>query len=91
MINISRLLCWILLVDGRFRIGYNRRYEQVTSIYLDPSNICGQAYDGASVMSSGKEVVQAKIKEISPLALFTHCYAHCLNLSIAATCQLSEV
>ena len=58
------------------------------SISLDPSNIRGQAYDGASVMSSGKEGVQAKIKEISPLALFTHCYAHCLNLSIAASCKL---
>lgn len=61
------------------------------SISLDPSNIRGQAYDGASVMSSGKEGVQAKIKETSPLALYTHCYAHCLNLSIAATCKLSEV
>ena len=61
------------------------------SISLDPSNIRGQAYDGASVMSSGKEGVQAKIKEISPLALFTHCYAHCLNLSIATSCKLSEV
>ena len=61
------------------------------SISLDPSNIRRQAYDGASVMSSGKEGVQAKIKEISPLALFTHCYAHCLNLSIAASCKLSEV
>ena len=59
------------------------------SISLDPSNIRGQAYDGASVMSSGKEGVQAKIKETSPLALYTHCYAHCLNLSIAATCKLS--
>ena len=36
------------------------------SISLDPSNIRGQAYDGASVMSSGKEGVRAKIKEISP-------------------------
>ena len=61
------------------------------SISLDPSNIRGQAYDGVSVMSSGKEGVQAKIKEISPLALFTHCYAHCLNLSIPASCKLSEV
>ena len=59
------------------------------SISLDPCNIRGQAYDGASVMSSGKEGVQAKIKEISPLALFTHCYAHCLNLSIAASLKLS--
>ena len=61
------------------------------SISLDPSNIRGQAYDGASVMSSGKEGVQAKIKEISPLAPFTHFYAHCLNVSIAALCKLSEV
>ena len=42
-------------------------------------------------MSSGKEGVQAKIKEISPLALFIHCYAHCLNLSIATSCKLPEV
>ena len=61
------------------------------SISLDPSNIRGQAYDGASVMRSGKEGVQAKIKDINPLALFTHCYAHCLNLSIATSCKLSEV
>ena len=61
------------------------------SISLDPSNIRGQAYDGASVMSSGMEGVQAKIKEISPLALFTHYCAHCLNLSIAASCKPSEV
>ena len=61
------------------------------SISLDPSNIRGQAYDGASVMSSGKEGVRAKIKEISPLALFIHCYAHCLNHSIATSCKLSEV
>ena len=38
---------------------------------LDPSSILGQPYDGTSVMSSGKVGVQAKIKEISPLALFT--------------------
>ena len=36
------------------------------SISLDPNNIRSQACDGASVMSSGKEGVQAKIKEISP-------------------------
>ena len=58
---------------------------------LDPSSIRGQAYDGASAMSSEKEGVQAKINEISPLALFTHCYAQCLNLSIAATCKQSEL
>ena len=42
-------------------------------------------------MSSEKVGVQAKIKEISPLAVYTHCYAHCLNLSIASTCNIQEV
>ena len=48
---------------------------------LDPSEIRGQAYDGAAVMSSNRAGVQAKIKEFAPLALYTHCYSHCLNLS----------
>ena len=30
-------------------------------------------------------------QEISPLAIYTHCYSHCLNLSIAASCQVQEV
>ena len=38
-----------------------------------------------------KEGPQAKIKEISLLALFTQCYAHYLNFSIATTCIPSEV
>ena len=39
------------------------------SISLDPSNIHGQAYDGASVMSSGKEGVQAKVRDQSVSSL----------------------
>ena len=57
-------------------------------VSLDTSKICGQAYDGAAVMSSNRAGVQAKIKEVSPRALYTHCYSHCLNLSIAASCKV---
>jgi hypothetical protein len=42
-------------------------------------------------MSSDKLGVQARIQRISPLAIYTHCYSHCLNLSIAAACQIPEV
>lgn len=38
------------------------------SVSLDPSKICGQAYDGAAVMASGKAGVQAEIKNIPPSA-----------------------
>ena len=43
----------------------------------------GQAYDGASAMASEKVGVQARICTISPLALYTQCRSHVLNLSIA--------
>ncbi len=59
--------------------------------FLCLPNIRGQAYDGTSVMSSGISGVQAKIKEKSPLALYTHCYCHCLSLSIDASCKVQEV
>lgn len=60
------------------------------SVSLDTSKIHGQAYR-ASVMSSNKAGVQAKIREVSPRALYIHCYSHCLNLSIAASCDVQEV
>ena len=61
------------------------------SVSLDPHQIRGQSYDGASVMSSEMAGVQAKIKEVSPQAVYTHCYSHCLNLAIAASCNIQEV
>ena len=61
------------------------------SICLNPTNIQGQVYDGAAVMVSEIANVQAIIKEVSPLAVYTHCYAHCLNFSIAAVCKAQEV
>ena len=39
------------------------------SVALNPHNICGQAYNGAAIMSSQIAGVQARIKEISPLAV----------------------
>lgn len=42
--------------------------------------VVAQCYDGAAVMASGLNGVQAKIKEKAPMALFIHCYAHRLNL-----------
>ena len=65
--------------------------ESLFATSLDPFNIRGQAYDGATVMFSAVAGVQAKIKEIIPLAVYTHCYSHSLKLSIAASCKVQEV
>ena len=42
-------------------------------------------------MSSSKAGVQAKIKKVSPRALYSHCYAHCLNHCIATCSNIQEV
>ena len=61
------------------------------SLRLDPTCIRGQAYDGAAVMVFEIADVQAKIKQIKPLAVYTHCHSHCFNMSISAACKAQEV
>ncbi|KAJ4930678.1 hypothetical protein JOQ06_024986 [Pogonophryne albipinna] len=45
--------------------------------------LVAQTYDGAAVMASALNGVQAKIREKVPEAMFTHCYAHKLNLVLS--------
>ena len=61
------------------------------SLDLDTQNIRGQGYDGASNMSSDCVGVQALIKKESPLAVYTHCSGHCLNLVISHSASLPVV
>ena len=49
---------------------------------LDPACIVSQGYDGASVMSGMCSGVQQRLKEVSPCAVYIHCYAHKLNLAL---------
>ena len=51
----------------------------------------GQGYDGASNMSGKFSGVQAKIAEVQPLAIYTHCASHRLNLAIAQACKNKDV
>lgn len=58
---------------------------------LPLSGLRGQTYDGAANMSGKTGGVQAKIKEIQPLALYVHCGPHCVNLVTQAACSSSCV
>jgi len=42
----------------------------------------GQCYDGASNMSGSVQGVHTRIQLIQPKALYLHCFAHSLNLSV---------
>ena len=44
----------------------------------------GQAYDGASKMSGKRSGTAARISSCYPLALYTHCAFHSLNLAVVA-------
>lgn len=58
---------------------------------IDINKCRGQTYDGAAAMSSERVGVQARIKEVCPLAIYTHCRSHVLNLSIASACKVSQI
>ncbi len=53
--------------------------------HLDPLKMRGQAYDGASNMSGKTNGAAARISSQYPLALYTHCTSHCLNLAVVAS------
>lgn len=46
-----------------------------------------RTYDGAAGLSSKKNGVQKKVREICPDALFVWCNAHILNLVLSKSCQ----
>ncbi len=50
--------------------------------------LIAQTYDGASVMASHLNGVQAKIREKIPEAMFTHCYSHKLNLVLSQSAKM---
>ena len=55
---------------------------------ISPAEMCGQCYDGASNMSGARSGVKAVIQAEAPKALYYHCAAHRLNLSVVSACHI---
>ncbi|KAE9522975.1 hypothetical protein AGLY_016606 [Aphis glycines] len=54
-------------------------FNLVNSVFYEfdiENKLVGQCYDGACVMSGHLTGLQARVKEVAPNALFTHCLAH---------------
>ena len=66
-------------------------FSDLKDLNIDIKKIRGQGYDGAKNMSSERVGVQAYVKKVSPLAVYTHCSGHCLNLVISHSCTLPSV
>ena len=54
--------------------------DTMSTCHLSLDNCVSQCYDGASVMSGACSGIQARLREITPCAIYTHCCAHRLNL-----------
>ena len=62
--------------------------NKLIEVGLDPAQIRGQGYDGASTMSGQWNGVQAEIKKVAPAAPYVHCNSHVFNLSTQAACPV---
>jgi len=69
----------------------NEILKQLENFGLNLGHVRGQGYDGGSNMSGRFNGVQALILEEQPLAVYTHCFSHGLNLCISKVCELSTV
>ncbi|CAI6376250.1 unnamed protein product [Macrosiphum euphorbiae] len=63
--------------------------SELVERFLGFHNVIGQCYDGACVMSGHLTGLQARVKEVAPNALFTHCLAHRLNLVLQHGCSIN--
>lgn len=66
--------------DDRTADGLFRHVVKIVEEFQMKDKLVGQTYDGASVMSGHANGLQKKVLDEYPLAIFTHCYAHILNL-----------
>ncbi|XP_044751693.1 52 kDa repressor of the inhibitor of the protein kinase-like [Coccinella septempunctata] len=65
--------------------------ETLSNLGLDLNKLRGQGYDGAATMSGKFRGVQAAIREKLPLALYTHCSSHTLNLCLSDASGISSI
>ncbi|XP_078490135.1 52 kDa repressor of the inhibitor of the protein kinase-like [Ciona intestinalis] len=58
---------------------------------LDLSKLRGQGYDGAANMAGQFRGVQAHVLNKYPLATYTHCNSHVLNLIVSHACKVPSI
>ena len=53
-------------------------------------NLRGQCYDGASNLAGSRSGCSAIVEQQAPMALYTHCASHRLNLAVVSACKIQE-
>ena len=92
--NIAIEELMVVLVDTDVTIGEGLEKLLVNALTFHGLDVCSivvQGYDGGSNMRGAQKGVQARIKEINPVAMFMHCFAHNLNRALVnASCDMDN-
>ena len=65
--------------------------KELQELGLDMNNCRGQGYDGTGNMAGRYNGAAALIRSAFPLAIYTHCASHRLNLCVAGACKISMI
>jgi len=63
----------------------------LSKLGLDSNFLRDQGYDGASNMRDAYRGVQARVPMLYPIAMYTHCCSHVLNLVVSGASQLLSI
>lgn len=69
----------------------NRIFDELRLMGLDIGNMRGQGYDGGSNFSGCENGVRALVSKEQPLAFYTHCFSHSLDLCVSKACEVPEI
>lgn len=83
----ERLICMTPIRTTTGKQYFELVKTELNNLGLDLKNIISSAFDGASNMSGKYNGLQAILKEVSPNMIYTHCYAHALNLVMIDSCS----
>ena len=84
-------LTFIEIKDLRGKARAETIVKTLSNFDIPLSKLRGQGYDGAAAMSGNNEGVQAHIRKLAPLAVYTHCACHCLNLAISKCTSIPTI
>ena len=62
--------------------------QSLTNWGLFISDLRGQCYDGASNMAGARLGCRSIVQQQAPMAIYTHCVAHQLNLAVVSACKI---
>lgn len=84
---VERFLGFYDVSSGRTAVNLFNFFMETFQRFDFANKLIAQTYDGASVMAGHLNGLQTKIKSVSPQAIFTHCYAHNMNLVLSNACS----